>query len=1643
MNWSQVLRVSLLALLAMVMTSNSSKEAVTPPSNDNTTEEYSTEDLLCTDSTCTITPDNLTLLQNVIGSERVIRFEGKDFYATNKEGFLVIENVTNLQLVGSDGGSLVSCNSGGEFGIHLRNATNITISGLALENCAVPVPDYVEQELYNSLETLCANGICAKKVYSTILIEDSTNVTLENTLLHHSPGFALTAINFRKKLPILFEDLMLIGCEVYHSSLGAVLLHRTAIYLIQTIITNTSVGIGSTFSDIKMVDVRMDNCATSSVERGKALIVNGALRMTQSSLRLNTQSLYVTKSHVVFSGKGDSTDSGITAINSDVYINNSTLLFTDFNLSNSSSAVLLLEVFLSQENSSLIFKDNVVSNGASLLAALSSNLIISQRSLVRVRHNSVSINAWGVLSGFDSYWEMTEGAVLDISHNNASDGGRISEFYATETIFQGAVVSLHHNSIQKQSVLFFTNRADPEFYENCTLSLTENSAYNNSRLLMVMGNLYFHNSTNVVVKNNSAVKDSGIMTIYRNISFENEEFSHYRNIVVTHREENNLAVKTRRDTNDSSAENETINIFITDLPGFPMFPCSGGDDDLRVGIVFPTTPGLTADGPLPPLGPILEDPFGIPDLDIPVPDDELLIVESPRLGWSQPPILGFGGKHVVFLFRGNTMARESVGFMCIDCEIQTEGTVKIIFTENKSRKSSYVILLNDMSASVQDDTTIELTNNDIFIDSAVVLSVDGSWRFGSRTSLTISENTAQSGFSVLFFSMFIDFEGSVVVTNNNLSDFGALNVINSEVYFGGSLECSGNIVESGGIFADQSELFFTGVASFSDNFAENGGAMSLGSSVMHVSRDATVDFTRNTASGLGGAIYITNPRTEVVCNELSSTAVQCSIQVLNDFSPFIDCGLFTLVFNQNRAGIAGNAVYGDHTSACMPTSISNYCSNCSLPDPSKMFQYNGLNDSSDLSNFTSDPTRVCFCENGIPDCYRIARDIAVYPGEDFNLSLAVVGYGLGTVPGSIVARTRTRTVRVSGESSFGSNLQYSQDVGIECQDIGYSILSDRSSEVITLAVNTRSFSRSLKEVEAVVNFQLTADTGNISPILRSPYDSLYETFFNIPIFIHASLLECPTGFQLADGRCICHQILLDNNIDTCFISDGTPFIRREPSYWIGLPDNYSTAILIHPNCPFDYCQSSDENITASTPDAQCRHQRTGVLCGGCREGLSMVLGSSDCKKCSNSFLMLVAVFILAGIALVALVTLLNMTVSVGTLNGLILFANIIQANRITFLPPSSTATSVPIAILSTFIAWLNLDLGIATCIFDGLTTYVKTWLQFIFPLYILAIVGAIIVSSKYSLHITKLFGTNTVSVLATLILLSYTKILRILITAFSFTVLKGTQDHHSVVWLPDGNVEYFQLKHAFLFLAAALVLILLVIPYTVTLTAAPWIQRSKYDRVSTLYNKCKPLFDAYMGPYKDNCRYWTGMLLLARVVLIVLFSSIANTNTVGGPAVNLLLLTLSSAGLLALTAAVKPYRGALLNWLEIFYLTILLIFSSANLYASSTSSSSGGGGRDIIYLCLVGISFLGFLGTGIGHGWYRIKTARSGRKMELPDTGEQEGLPRWRSNKRVSEEEEGREGERRETTFSTVRTTDTYTTRDSMYRESVLELNNE
>ena len=1561
------------------------------------------ESSLCAGNICQVKPDNMRHLQNMIQSDQSIMFDRGTFHvgmpSQTGKGFIQLENVSNVLVSGHAGGSHIECSAGTSFGLYFNNVSNVTVTGLTITNCGSQIPQYLEYELIRSSDLPCDHISCPPhftEVTTTILILDSVNVTLSSVAVAHSSGFAVAAINTHKTKSLTYK-LVINDCDISHSQMGALILNGVAVMLNHTSLSNSSMGLVSTSSYTEIKDTNISECSVSSMESG-SLVLTGTVRVNQSSFQVRNQIVRIHNSTTVFSSVSRTNILAVlSVVASELYIDaNSEVVFTRISLSGNSSALVAVASTVSLwDNSSLKFNSNSASEGASIFfATVETTVSIYNHSSLIFNHNLVQ-SAW-VLFAEVNEWMAQNDAKVVFNSNTASDGGKLAEFHIISRLrlYDNTQFVLQSNYAKKGNMLVIANVF--LLYNTSRLEIANNYAIDHSRIFIISGDITSHDNVHILISNNTAILESSIMLL-QNSHGEVEEYSYYKSLMTEEEEEQDTRYEIKREAptlppTDNFPDNGNSGYDVPTLD-------EGSGINLNISIVdFQPYGGCDHPNECYYIGTeVIMDAGILPELILPHPTFEHR--DNSKIS-----------------FQHNTIMQRSVGFSCVQCRILASDSVALSFNDNTCT-NSYVVLLNNATTLMQDRVTVEISHNTMSQGSSSLVCLNSMWRIGANATLSVTGNTAQNGFLILFSAMTAEFSGTLFVQDNELNEFGNLNIFNSQLHFNGRLICSGNKAESGVISADNSDIFFTNEAIFLDNSAANGGAISLVSSVMHISPNATVNFTRNQASGLGGAVYILNPRNRAVCEDRPFTVTSCSFQVLT--GPQDDCEVFTLTFNQNRAGIAGNAVYGGRTSACIPSDASTYCTNCSMPQFSEIFQYNGNGDSSDLSNFTSDPTRVCFCENGVPNCFTVTRSLTVHPGELFHLSLATVGYGLGTVPGSVMARMNGQSSRSPGNSSFGSDLQYSQDIGTECRDLSYSIISEQQSQLITLAVNTRSFSRSLENVRAVVDFQLRGNTDSINPILYSPYDYIYETFFHIPTFVEVTLAQCPVGFQLVDGRCVCAAILLKNHIDMCSIVNGTPIIHRPSPYWIGLPEDNTSSILIHTQCPHDYCQPDDLNITAENPDEQCQFERSGILCGECREGLSMVLGSSECKICSNIFLILIIVFAVAGLVLVFFLTVLNMTVSVGTINGLILFANIIQSNRSTFVPQTTAPTHNVVAILSTFISWVNLDLGISTCLFDGLTTYVKTWLQFVFPLYLITIVSVIITTSYYSTRLTKLFGRNAVSVLATLILLSYTKVLRILITAFSFTTVNDAHGIHSTVWLADGNVEYFEPRHAILFIVAFLVLLLFGLPYTATLTVAPWIQRSKYYWVSSAYNKLKPFFDAYMGPYKDNCRHWTGLLLIVRVVLVVFFSSFTNTSTLGGPLLNLFLLTLSACGLLALTAAVQPYKKKMNNAIEMFYLTLLVLFSATNLYA--TNGDTGIKNRDYIYIVLVGAAFVFFLGTSVSHIWKRVQSHRSQRLSNLKRTEDQESAV-------------AREQMRGEVTLSTNNTTNT------MFRESVLDL---
>ena len=655
--------------------------------------------------------------------------------------------------------------------------------------------------------------------------------------------------------------------------------------------------------------------------------------------------------------------------------------------------------------------------------------------------------------------------------------------------------------------------------------------------------------------------------------------------------------------------------------------------------------------------------------------------------------------------------------------------------------------------------------------------------------------------------------------------------------------------------------------SFLYNTGKRGGAMAFYalSRLLFVKGVSNLTFINNHASIVGGAIFVQDYDYIVIL--YSDGHYQKFIEVTSKaIKPNIN-------FINNMADQAGSVLYGGTANK-------------------KDFSFNNSN-KDNLSIGSTSPFMVCMCKNSIPKCRIRSLFYNLIPGQPFKIDIVAVGQWNGVVPANIQVKFKeTSTTKVKAN-------EYIQSSGRNCTKLIYTMTSIKQNDSITL--------------------QVIATNRNSMGQVR-----LYIKFF---------LQNCTLGFSFDSENkiCVCNKLLTDQGIE-CDIETLT--IQRPSLKWINatfdhLSPSDQTGVIVHNHCPYDYClQPTNEvvqHLNLYYPDQQCAFHRSGILCGGCEANFSQVLGTSKCKVCTNSRIpVLLFLIALAGVALVVCLMLLNITVSVGTINGLIFYANILRANQAFFLPQSASSS-----FLSTFVAWLNLDLGIETCLYNGLDAYFKTWLQFLFPLYIWLIVTATIVTAHYSTKVSKLIGKNPVQVLATLFLLSYAKLLRTIIAIFSSTELIYPDGYARRVWLYDGNVDFFTGKHIPLFTVALMFLILVSIPFTVTLMCIQWLQMISNHKLLFWIVKLQPLFDAYTGPYKIKHRYWTGLLLLIRVCLFLVFS----LNTFGDPIINLLTIVTCMFTLFAYLSIIGGvYKLWWINVIETAFIMNLGLLSAAGLY---------------------------------------------------------------------------------------------------------------
>ena len=159
--------------------------------------------------------------------------------------------------------------------------------------------------------------------------------------------------------------------------------------------------------------------------------------------------------------------------------------------------------------------------------------------------------------------------------------------------------------------------------------------------------------------------------------------------------------------------------------------------------------------------------------------------------------------------------------------------------------------------------------------------------------------------------------------------------------------------------------------------------------------------------------------------------------------------------------------------------------------------------------------------------------------------------------------------------------------------------------------------------------------------------------------------------------------------------------------------------------------------------------------------------------------------------------------------------------------------------------------------------------------------------SRYSKRrFSDLIGNkNPIATLATLILLSCAKLLRIIITALSMVTMHYPDGSHKIKWLPDVTLDYSDGKHIVMVITAKFILII-GITFTFLFFLWQWIVR--WVKSTELHHFIEP----YLAPYLSKHHYWTGLLLLACVVIYLTIS----LNGTGDPSINLFIITVTTGG---------------------------------------------------------------------------------------------------------------------------------------------------
>ncbi|XP_064389295.1 uncharacterized protein LOC135337310 isoform X1 [Halichondria panicea] len=846
-----------------------------------------------------------------------------------------------------------------------------------------------------------------------------------------------------------------------------------------------------------------------------------------------------------------------------------------------------------------------------------------------------------------------------------------------------------------------------------------------------------------------------------------------------------------------------------------------------------------------------------------------------------------------------------------------------------------------------------LSNNQGVFGGAI--SADESQIYINTEGFIITNNTATSGGGVFLRESTLFVNVPIKIYHNTAQNGGGIYAYSSRVEFqpvqmeeprppNKQSEIAHNVAENngGGIHAVSStiELTHSHVNIDSNTANTSGGGVYLQQSKLYLFKKDEEDnlsqvryvklIINNNSAQYGGGIFVADDTESSACKEGATETetifADCFIQTikLHAHESFSDQNYFNTFMTKNTVTQSGADIYGGLLDRCTASQNAEYHISSNGLD----YIQNTVNSSIEPLSISSRPIQVILCN------YSQYDYVSTKKGHTFTISVMAVDQ----VGNPMNATIRSSVVSESGRDRLKEG-QAKHEIGNQCTELEYNVFSQDSSAQVELYAEGPCINLGISKQLINISFELCTCPIGLKPI--------------------QSDIEC---------KCDCDPNLLQYQVTNCSEENGTIKLESNNNIWIEVINTTNGSRYVVSNCTFDYCVQKSVNISLSNPDEQCAYNRSGVLCGECEPGLSLVLATSRCERCSDNYLLLLIPFALAGILLVALILVLNITIATGNIHGLIFYTNIVAANKAIFFPSLNN-------FLTVFISWVNLDLGIETCFYNGMNSQGKVLLQLVFPAYLFLLMFFIIIISKYFDSFAKLLSNrNPVAALGTLVLLSYSKLLRFVIAALQHRVLDYPDGTSDIVWVYDGNVQYFVRDHLPRFVAAAIILIAGGL-FTVLLFFGQWFPRCSKVMIWTKNTKYIGFMDAYHAPFTPKHRYWVGLLLFALIA----------HNLVAAMALDTYLPILSSGAVSVGLIGWKLlnnrlYKSKICDSLKSLYLLNVAMLAFGTFYVKDTKNS-----QSALANTSMAISFTLFVITLCYH-FYQFVLKKSNTWLKIEDT---------------------------------------------------------